>query len=58
MILVGLAIICLTSPRSARPPASPTRGATVVSCPFGILGVVMTLQIVMFAYQGVGFDRR
>jgi AAT family amino acid transporter/D-serine/D-alanine/glycine transporter len=53
MILIGLAIIFFDITPLGRDgqllePVEPQG-----FMPFGILGVVMTLQIVMFAYQGV-----
>ena len=52
LIVTGLAVICFTSAHSGRRRVSPIYGRTAASCRSGCSGVLLTLQIVMFAYQG------
>ena len=53
MILIGLAIIFFDITPLGRTASFSNLWTHQGFMPFGILGVVMTLQIVMFAYQGV-----
>lgn len=53
MILIGLAIIFFDITPLGRTASFANLWTHQGFMPFGILGVVMTLQIVMFAYQGV-----
>lgn len=53
MILIGLAIIFFGITPLGRTASFSNLWSHQGFMPFGILGVVMTLQIVMFAYQGV-----
>ena len=53
MILIGLAIIFFGITPLGRTASFANLWTHQGFMPFGILGVVMTLQIVMFAYQGV-----
>jgi AAT family amino acid transporter/D-serine/D-alanine/glycine transporter len=53
MILIGLAIIFFDVTPLGRTASFSNLWSHQGFMPFGILGVVMTLQIVMFAYQGV-----
>ena len=53
MILIGLAIIFFDITPLGRTASFSNLWSHQGFMPFGILGVVMTLQIVMFAYQGV-----
>lgn len=53
MILIGLAIIFFGITPLGRTASFSNLWTHQGFMPFGILGVVMTLQIVMFAYQGV-----
>lgn len=53
MILLGLAIICFDITPLGKTASFSNLWSHGGFMPFGILGVVMTLQIVMFAYQGV-----
>lgn len=53
MILIGLAIIFFDITPLGRTAGFSNLWTHQGFMPFGILGVVMTLQIVMFAYQGV-----